>query len=216
MFMIEKIILILKDNPYTIPKVLFDNYRKLELDEKELVLLIALINNKTDVFNSKEISDTLGWNIRELLTVIGSLNEKDLVSIKVSKENNSHSEYVDLDNFYNKLSFILINGNVKEDNNPNLYSVFEKEFGRTLSPMEYEIINAWVEASFNEELILLALREATYNGVSNLRYIDKILHEWRKKGIKDKVDIDKAKTTYRKKAPEGELFDYDWLNAKDE
>ncbi len=41
--------------------------------------------------------------------------------------------------------------------------------------MEYEIIGAWVEKGFKEQLILEALKEAVYNGVTSLRYIDKIL-----------------------------------------
>ncbi|MDD4808604.1 MAG: DnaD domain protein [Bacilli bacterium] len=212
--MIEKIISILKDNPYTIPKVLLQNYVKLNITDKELVLLITLINYHSDEFKTKELSDSLGWNNRELMAVMGTLSEKDLVMIDVDKD--YHRESINLNNLYHKLSFLIINEGDKEDNSSNLYSMFEKEFGRTLSPMEYEIINAWIEASFGEELILLALREATYNGVSNLRYIDKILHEWRKKGIKDKNDMEKAKTTYRKKTLEGELFDYDWLNNQDE
>ena len=49
-----------------------------------------------------------------------------------------------------------------------------------LSPMEYEIIKAWLDNDMSEELIKEALKEATFNGVSNLRYIDKILYEWGK------------------------------------
>ncbi len=208
--MIEKIINILKENPYTVPKVLFSSYKTMDITEKELVLLILLINNTNNIFNAKQISEDLGWNVRDVLEVIGSLSDKDLVNIEVDKS--THSEYITLDNLYSKLSFAIINDNQKSDNDTNLYSTFEKEFGRTLSPMEYEIINAWIENDFNEELIILALKEATYNGVSNLRYIDKIIHEWQKKGIKNKEDIEKARTTFRKKDIDTKLFEYDWLN----
>ncbi|MDD2435580.1 MAG: hypothetical protein PHO63_04940 [Bacilli bacterium] len=56
--MIEKIISILKDNPYTIPKVLLQNYVKLNITDKELVLLITLINYHSDEFKTKELSDS--------------------------------------------------------------------------------------------------------------------------------------------------------------
>ena len=36
-----------------------------------------------------------------------------------------------------------------------------------------------------------ALVEATFNGVSNLRYIDKILYEWGKLGVKTVEDVEK-------------------------
>ena len=55
--------------------------------------------------------------------------------------------------------------------------------------MEYEIINAWLEKSYSEEMIIGALKEAVYNGVNNLRYIDKILYEWSKKGFKNMNDV---------------------------
>ena len=94
-----------------------------------------------------------------------------------------------------------------------VFDIFEKELGRTLSPMEYEIINGWLDVPFKEELIISALKEATYNGVSNLRYIDKILYEWKKKGINSKEDIEKNRNDFQNRKVESKpLFDYDWLN----
>ena len=105
--------------------------------------------------------------------------------------------------------------NEKEEKEKNtIYDKFEKEFGRTLSPMEYEIIGAWLDGNYSEELIELALKEAIYNGVSNLRYIDKILSEWYKKGIKNSNDIAKQREK-RNKKPKKEVFEYDWLNEND-
>ena len=80
----------------------------------------------------------------------------------------------------------------REDNinNSNIYELIEKEFGRTLSPIEAEIISAWLDNNTSEELIKEALKEAVFNGVSSLRYIDKILYEWGKKGIKTVKDVE--------------------------
>ena len=65
----------------------------------------------------------------------------------------------------------------------------------------------------NEELIILALREAIYNGVNNFRYIERIINEWNKKGIKTKEDVEKNKQEFKNKnKKKQELFDYDWLN----
>ena len=80
--------------------------------------------------------------------------------------------------------------------------------------MEFEIINGWIDNGYSEELIKLALKEATYNGVSNLRYIDKIIYEWGKKGIKNKEDVENNRKQFKnnKDNKNKELFDYDWLN----
>ncbi len=94
-----------------------------------------------------------------------------------------------------------------------MYTFFEKEFGRTISSMEYEIIHAWLEKGFSEELILGALKEAVYNGVNNLRYIDKILYEWQKKGYKTMKDVEKNNFKRNNEKTEmKELFDYNWLD----
>ena len=75
-----------------------------------------------------------------------------------------------------------VNDNLDELNS-SVFTFIEKEFGRTLSPMENEIIKSWLENGSSEELVREAVKEATFNGVNNLRYIDKILYEWAKSGI---------------------------------
>ena len=123
-------------------------------------------------------------------------------------------ERINISSFYDIIfsEFLNEEENKKQDN--DLFSTFEKEFGRSLSPMEYEIINSWLESKIDKELILSALKEAVFNGVNNLRYIDKILFEWNKKGIKTKEDVENNNKQFKRKNLEDkkELFDYDWLN----
>ena len=92
-------------------------------------------------------------------------------------------ETINLDNLY-KSMVSNMNNDYKNKSKSDIFTIFEKEFSRTLSPMEFELINAWLSAGIEEDLIIGALKEATYNGVSNFRYIDKILYEWGKKGFK--------------------------------
>ena len=77
--------------------------------------------------------------------------------------------------------------------------------------MEYEIIKVWLE-DYDEETIKLAVKEASFNGVSNLRYIDKILHEWQKKGIKNEQDIINDRKKHQSLKVTKKVMDYDWLN----
>ena len=105
----------------------------------------------------------------------------------------------------------MLNKQKKENKEKDLYDEFEKEFGRTLSPMEYEIISDWLEKGISNELILSALKEAVFNGVNNLRYIDKILYEWNKKGIKTPNDIT-SKIKKEEDQKEEITYEYDWLN----
>ena len=124
-------------------------------------------------------------------------------------------EIISLDGFYSKISLLVMDKvNSKDVTDSDIYSTIEKEFGRTLSPMEYEIIKSWLSNNISEELIVEALREATFNGVSNLRYIDKILYEWGKLGIKNKDDVIKNKKKFNdsknKEKVDLEGLDLDW------
>ncbi len=205
--MTGKIIDILKDGNIIIPKLLLTNYKKLKMTDEEFIVLVYLLNNRE--FDPERISRDLELKTVDVLNIINNLTKKDIISLDRVTNNNVAEEYVSCDELYKKLALILME-NKKEVKDTNIYDKFEKEFARTLSPMEYEIITAWLEDDMTEEIILLALKEAVYNGVSNLRYIDKILYEWKKKGIKNKADIQKSQTT--KKKNKKEVFDYDWLN----
>lgn len=210
--MIEKIKNLLNGS-YCIPKILLSNYKKLNIDEKSLIVLIYLLNNKNNIFNPIEISEVLNITLPEVLEIIEKLNNSDILDITTNKNNGVIEERFDLSNLYNKLAYQIINEETKETEKTSIYDNFEQEFGRTLSSIEYELISGWINGNFTEEIILCALKEAVYNGVNNLRYIDKILYEWNKKGIKTKeqVELDKKKFKMND-TPKQEMFDYDWLN----
>ena len=104
------------------------------------------------------------------------------------------------------------NSNDTDNNSKTIFELIEREFGRVLSPMEYEIIKAWTENNISNELIEEAVKEAIFNGVTNHRYIDKILYEWQKKGIKNKHDVEENRQRFKKEKPEKmEVFEYNWL-----
>ena len=212
--MVEKVINLLKSKDFIIPKILFMNYKKLNLSEKELIILIYFLNVDDLAFNPKKISDDLNFELSEILQIIDNLTTNGIISIELKRINQIREEFINLDLLYNKLSFLVVNEEqIDSPRKNNIFDIFEKEFGRTLSPMEYEIITGWLDANFDESLIIKALKEATYNGVSNLRYIDKILYEWKKKGFKIDIDVDRHNQKYQEKRIEKkELFDYDWLN----
>ena len=211
----SQIIELLKNINYQVSKELLFNYKKLNITDSELIILIYLINQTSNTYNPKQIGNDLKLELNNVLELINSLCEKNIIKIEMKKISNIWSEVIILDSLYEKIAFALTE--VEEKNDSNLYSVFETEFGRTLSPMEFEIINGWLDNGYTEELIKLALKEATYNGVSNLRYIDKIIYEWGKKGIKTKEDVENNRKQFKNNNTNKnkELFDYDWLNDWD-
>lgn len=216
--MMEKMINLMKNSTIQIPRLLLMNYKKLSCSERELIALIYLLNEEDTTFNPQKISDVLNITLPEVLELVDHLSTNGILSIQLKKSNGIREEKIVLDGLYEKLAYLVINEEEQlESKTKTIYDLFEQEFGRTLSPMEYEIIGGWCDAGFDQDVIVLALKEATYNGVSNLRYIDKILYEWKKKGIHTKVDVEKDRVSYQaKKVEKKELFDYDWLNDSDE
>ncbi len=208
----------LKKGNITIPAFLLSNYKNLKMSSEELILIMYLMNqNDIIVFDVNKIAIDTNDSIQNTLTLINSLIDKKMLNLKVIKnKDNIAEEFIGLELFYNKLTSILINDNSSsKDASLNIFDKFEKEFGRSLSPIEYELINSWIEDNNSEEMIASALKEAILNNVHNLKYIDKILFDWHKKGYKKPSDIKKI-TKKELSTEKKEMFEYDWLTESDE
>ncbi len=201
--------LIKVNNHLIIPNYFIRNYKNFDLSLDEFIMIIYLLNcNERLIFNNKKISDELSIDQNEVLVTINNLVEKQYISIEMNKVNGIIEEYISLDLFFEKINSYIINNN-KIDVSSDIYSKFEGEFGRTLSPVEYETISKWIESKISINLIEAALKEAILSGVNSIRYIDKILFEWNKKGYKSEEDI--VKKNNKDEIIE-EIYDYDWLN----
>ena len=171
---------ILKDvlkinNNIIIPDYLLKYRDKLDLELDEFILLVFLINQKDLVmFDINSLSSKLYMESNRVLELISSLNEKNYISIEMKKTNGVIEEFISTELFFNKIESIIMSSNEESDNN-DVYSLFESEFGRTLSPTETQIIGNWIESDIPEVLIKEALKEAVLSGVHSMRYIDKIL-----------------------------------------
>lgn len=209
----DKIKDLIINGSYSIPKLLLSNYKALNINESELVILIYLLNEKDLEFNPTKIGGDLKIDLTNVMVNIDSLIKNNIITINSKKIDGIRKDIVDLDNLYDKLLYLVINEEKDTKNNDtDIYTTFETEFGRTLAPMEYEIIGSWIDTGYSKELILAALKEAVFNGVFKLNYIDKILFEWNKKGIKTSSDIEHDKNNHKiKKEEKKELYDYNWL-----
>ena len=222
----SKLIDIFKQGNMVIPIYFLQHYKDFNVNMEEFVFLMYLYNlgNKF-LFDPNKFGEDLNLDLMMVMNYIGILTDKHLMSVQVLKNDKGlMEEYVVLDDFYSRLSMITIDdvNNSSNSDNTDIFEIIEKEFGRTLSPIEYEIIKAWLDGGFSTELIKEAIKEATMNNVSNLRYIDKILFEWSKLGIKTKEDVEKN----RKKRNDSknqqdenidlDIIDYNWFDDDDE
>lgn len=209
----EVIYNIIKNKDYIIRPFLFKIIKENNLDINETLLLIYLTNQEHPELDLNLINQITSLDRNEIMASFSSLTAKGLISTNISKDGDRVSEEISLDGIY-KIAASNINKKVIKNTEKNIFELFEAEFGRPLSPMEYEFINAWINSGMKEDLIREALKEATYNGVSNLRYIDKIIYEWTKKGYKTVEDVinNRFKREEKEDNKDNFFFEYNWLD----
>lgn len=188
---------------------------QLKLTLEEFLMLTYFDNDYNNYLNIDELSNNIGISSEKAYEIFTNLLSKKLIDIKTEKDIEGRLiEKVSLDNFYEMIIEEEKEGEKKEIKT-DIYKEFETEFARPITSMEYEIINAWLSHNYSEELIIGALKEAVYNGVRNLRYIDKILYEWNKKGFKTMHDVNNHLERKEVKKEDSELFDYNWLDDEE-
>ena len=197
-------------------RVALDN--KLSLNE--FLVLVYFDNCFNSALDIDLIGSTLGLDEASVMEAFNGLMVKGLVNIESCKDlENRMQEVVTLCGVYDCIcddAFEVVQEEVKTD----IFKTFEQELGRTISSMELELINGWLSNGTSEELVLGALREAVYNGVTSFKYIDRIIYEWEKKGLKTMDDVSKHLMSRRESKSsnesinkkEQEVADYDWAN----
>ena len=214
---------IFKQGHLVIPLYFLQQYKKFNISLEEFVFLMYLYQlGDKSLFDPSKYQEELNIDLSKVMEYISKLTDKKLIEVDVVKNDKGlMEEVVLLDGFYRKLSLVMVedNNEKSKEYQSNIFEVIEKEFGRTLSPIEYEIIKAWIDNDMSEELIREAIKEATFSGVSNLRYIDKILYEWGKLRIKTAKDVEKhRKKRAQRKEEEADsnidldIVDWDWFD----
>ena len=175
---------LLQDKPIVVPRILFNNYKRLNINEEEFIVIMLIISlgNKIE-YNPDIFVNELNIEKYKVMEIINNLISKNILSLDMEKNGRKMEEYISLSLLYDKLLNLIIDNNDEDKEiDGSIFTIFENELGKTLSPMEFEQIKEWSITYKNEELIILALKEAVLNGVSNFRYIDKILDDWNRKG----------------------------------
>lgn len=211
-----------KERKFVVTDVLLKIAKIKDLSLTEFLVLMYLDNNYSDNFEIELMSESLNLDAEICLESFNSLLMKGLVSLDSKMdENDKYKEYVSIDNIY---KIVDLEEEKVTSEESEIFKVFEEELGRTLSQTELALINGWLMSGTKEELIISALKEAIFNGVTSFRYIDKIIYEWEKKGLKSAEEVNdylKNRRTERKKdnkiidKREQEVLDYDWLNDDD-
>lgn len=195
----------LLQNQIAIPEKLLINYTKIGLDEQDVMILLQLhrfLQRGIDFPTPGEIANTLTIDETECSAKLRNLFQRNMIDIiEYKNEQGKISEAYSLEPLWQRL--LVKEKDVEEKTRQeegNLFVLFEQEFGRPLSPFEIETISVWLDDDgLKPELIVSALREAVLMGKLNFTYIDRILRDWKKKGIHTVEDARESSRAFRDK-----------------
>jgi DNA replication protein len=191
----DKIAEWLAEGSIAIPKLLLHHYKKLGLSESEFLLLLhihSFIDSGVLFPTPAQIAERMTLTPTECMEVLRRLLQKGLLAIEEHVDDHAiRGEKYSLKPLWEKLVYFLLSESLYEEKErqqeeeQSLYSMFEQEFGRPLSPFECETLAMWMDQDHHDPIIIkAALREAVLSGKLNFRYIDRILFEWKKNGIR--------------------------------
>jgi DNA replication protein len=191
----EKMAEWLAEGSIAIPKLLLNHYKKMGLTETEFMLLLHIhsyIESGVLFPTPAQIAEKMTLSPAECMDGVRRLIQKGLLAIEEHVDERAiRIEKYSLNPLWEKLVHHLLSEAFhgekerNEEEEKSLYTMFEQEFGRPLSPFECETLAMWMDQDGHDPVIIkAALREAVLSGKLNFRYIDRILFEWKKNGIR--------------------------------
>ncbi|WP_424766024.1 DnaD domain protein [Paenibacillus sp. sgz302251] len=193
----------LQEGGVHVSAMLLRTYRQLDLSDSEAMLLLQIMVYMEADLNDfpmlEELAERMGLSVRDVGQMLARLMKDDFLTIDgyVDSTTGMQSERYNWSGWLFKAAQLTAEQKretKKAERQPSkplaassssdLFSVFEQEFGRLLSPMECETISIWLDQDkYTDEIIRFALKEAVFAGKLSLRYIDRILFEWSRNRI---------------------------------
>ncbi|KHD84518.1 DnaD domain-containing protein [Heyndrickxia ginsengihumi] len=185
----------LEQGVLSIPQLLLKKYKQLGLNETELVLLLQVYSFLEDGIyfpTPKDLADRMVISENQCVMMLRRLIQQQFLAIEEgSKDETILFERYSIKPLFLKLIDEFIYDKKQDELEKNLleetdlYTIFEQEFGRPLSPLECETLAMWIDQDQQTpEIIRAALREAVISGKLSFRYIDRILFDWKKNNIR--------------------------------
>ncbi|MFA5421694.1 MAG: DnaD domain protein [Bacilli bacterium] len=167
--------------------LLIEHYKKIGLDEDDLAVVLVidhLLEQKNKFITADLLSLRMNLSTEAIDRILVKLINRGLLEYETANKNIKTSLKPLRKKLYKEFQLALakeqeLNSSAARNATlKNIYEVFEKELSRTLSPIEFSIINEWVNFGYSDEMIINALKEAVSKNKKSLRSIDKILLQW--------------------------------------
>jgi len=92
------------------------------------------------------------------------------------------------------------NDNARARDEINFVKTYEQEFGRLISPTEYETLQSFASDGMDETVICEAIKRTRLQGKTNVSYTKKILVDWLNKGVLDLNGVSRVDLKHQNRA----------------
>jgi DNA replication protein len=193
----------------SIPELFFRYYKRLGISDDEALLLLQLIafhSDNIDFPPPSALADRMHFTENEITAKLQRLLQKGFIEITqgIDSSGKIYEKY-SMFPLWDRIIDLMEAQSMKQEEfqkkneEGELFSLFEQEFGRLLSPIEIETISLWLDQDHHPpKIIREALKEAVLAGKLSFRYIDRILFEWKKKNIRTIQQIEKQREQFAK------------------
>lgn len=166
---------------------LLEFYKRLNLNEND-VMVIFMIKHLLEQKNTLITADLLAIKMNLPVEIIDGVLVALMRKKYIAYTESDKGLVTSLEPLETKLSELYQEDINKDQMNKfnaeasraikNIYEIFEKELGRTLSPVELSLIDEWVNNGISEQACVEALHEALSKKKTSLKAVDHILLKW--------------------------------------
>lgn len=179
----------------SIPSLFFKMYKEIGIHDDEALILLHLLAFQLEDHEFPTpamLEERCQCSQNEISVHLQHLIQKGLLELKQDVDANGivfekFSLYPVWERILSKLEQqeTVQNIQLEKIDERSIFTMLEQELGRLLSPIEIETVSMWMDQDqHTPEIIKEAIKEAVLAGKSSLRYIDRILFEWKKKKLK--------------------------------
>jgi DNA replication protein len=171
--------------------LLLNNYKKLKITEDELVVILMishLLNEGNELVTNSLLALKMNFDEVTIDDIVVSLLMKGFLEYQDGSNGGIRTSLEPLNKIlYRELELSILGNGLKEDKIlseqiTKLYKKFEKDFSRSLAPVEIQKIDEWISVDkYSIDEIEFALKEAKINNALSIKYIDKILFNNKKR-----------------------------------
>lgn len=200
-----------QEGSIALPVSLITMYKRLGITEEEVMLIIHILvyqeKDEQPLPSIEAISTKMNLSTERIAGLFNKLIHQGFLEIvEEINEEGLRSERYSIAPLYEKLVESILEEDLnsveddKKEGYESIFQLFEREFGRPLSPFECEHLSQWLDQDgYSEELVEAAVREAVFCGKVNFRYIDRILLEWQRNQVRTAEDAVEYSKRFRQK-----------------